>query len=248
LEIIPYLTDLSFDDPKVTMARDRLKNWNAQMNFDSPEAALFNIFWVRLIANTFNDQLHQDVYPNGGDTTSDSIYFLLQDPANLWWDDLRTGDAIEQRDAILKVAFVQAYNEGVKRFGGDIDKWRWGELHTITFQNATLGKSGISLIDNIFNRGPFPTHGSNSVVNQICWDANAPYQVACIPAMRQVIDLGNLGNSLMIQSVGQSGHPMNVHYDDFIELWRTFQYHPTNWARAEAEQGEHEVLVLEPAQ
>ena len=248
LEIIPYLKGLSFDDPKVAAARDRLEQWNAQMTFDSPEAALFNILWVRLIANTFNDQLQPDLYPSGGDSTSDSIYFLLKKPANLWWDDLRTADVIEQRDAILKVAFEQAYAEGVKRFGGDFDKWRWGELHTITFQNATLGKSGIGLIENIFNRGPFPTHGSNGVINQICWSANEPYVVGLIPAMRQVIDLGDLGNSLMIHAVGQSGHPKDAHYDDFIELWRTFQYHPTNWVRAEAEQGKHDVLVLEPAQ
>jgi penicillin amidase len=248
LEIIPYLKELSLDDPDVAAARDRLGYWNAQMTFDSPEAALFNIFWVKLIANTFNDQLPQDLHPQGGDSTSDSVYFLLKDPANPWWDDVRTADAIEQRDAILKVAFEQAYAESVKLFGNDLGKWSWGELHTITYVNDTLGKSGISLIENIFNRGPFPTHGSNSVVVQTCWDANDPYQVACVPALRQVIDLGDLGNSLMIHAPGQSGHPKDAHYDDFIELWRTFQYHPMIWMRAEAEQGKHEVLVLESAQ
>jgi penicillin amidase len=247
LEIIPYLKELSFADPQAA-ARDRLESWNAQMTFDSPEAALLNIFWARLIANIFNDQLPQDLRPGDGDTISDSIYFLLQDPADPWWDDLRTADVIEQRDAILKASFEQAYAEGVERFGEDIDRWRWGELHTITFRNATLGESGIGLIENIFNRGPFPAHGSNDVVNQICWSAYEPYQVNCIPAMRAVIDLGDLGNSLMIHVVGQSGHPMDAHYDDFIELWRTFQYHPTNWARAKAEQGRHELLVLEPAE
>jgi len=248
LEIIPYLKELSFGDQQVAAARDRLGYWNAQMTFDSPEAALFNIFWVKLIANTFNDQLPEDLHPSGADATSDSIYFLLQESANPWWDDMRSADAIEQRDAILKVAFEQAYAEGVKRFGDNLDKWTWGELHTITYVNDTLGKSGIGLIENIFNRGPFPTHGSDSVINQICWTANDPYQVYCVPALRQVIDLGDLGNSLMIHAPGQSGHPMDAHYDDFIEPWRTFQYHLSNWVRAEAEQGKHDVLVLEPAQ
>jgi penicillin amidase len=248
LEIIPYMKELNFDDPMITAARDRLEYWNGQMTADSPEGALFNIFWVKLIDNTYNDQLPADLHPGGGDATADSIYFLLQDPTNPWWDDQRTADVIEQRDGILKKSFEQAYAVGVKQFGSDLDKWQWGALHTITFQNATLGKSGIGLIENIFNRGPFPTSGSNAVVNQICWDANEPFQVGCIPALRQVIDLGDLSNSLMIYAVGQSGHPMDAHYDDFIEPWRTFQYHPTNWLKSEAEQGKHEIIILEPTQ
>jgi hypothetical protein len=40
---------------------------------------------------------------------------------------------------------------------------------------------------------------------------------------------------------------MNDHYDDFIDLWRLFEYHPSNWNRAEAESGNAEVLILEPA-
>jgi acyl-homoserine lactone acylase PvdQ len=51
----------------------------------------------------------------------------------------------------------------------------------------------------------------------------------------------------MIHSVGQSGHPMHDHYDDFIDLWRLLEYHPSNWNRADAEAGEADVLVLEPA-
>jgi penicillin amidase len=64
--------------------------------------------------------------------------------------------------------------------------------------------------------------------------------------LRQVIDLGDLSNSEMILSVGQSGHPMHKQYDHFIEDWRTFKYHPNNWDRADIEAGEHDVLVLEP--
>ncbi len=70
--------------------------------------------------------------------------------------------------------------------------------------------------------------------------------MSCIPALRQVIDLGDLGNSRMIHSVGQSGHPADPHYDDLIETWRQLDYHPTNWERAAVEAGEYQRLVLEP--
>ena len=56
----------------------------------------------------------------------------------------------------------------------------------------------------------------------------------------------NLDNSLMIQSVGQSGHPGHKHYGDFIDLWRNFEYHPTNWERDSVEADSKEHLLLKP--
>ncbi len=246
LETIPYLKGLPFDDPQVAAARNRLVDWDGQMLSDSPEAALYAMFWTQLTAEIFHDRLSEELWPGGAHDTQDAVYFMLQDPNSWWWDDVATVGVVETRDDTLRQAFEQAYQEGVERFGETLDDWRWGELHTIYFQHATLGKSGISLIENIFNRGPFPTNGSETVVQKTCWSVVHPYEVFCIPALRQVIDLGDLSNSLMIHSVGQSGHPMNPHYDDFIELWRTFQYHPSNWLRADVESGKYDLLTLEP--
>ncbi len=246
LEIIPYLENLSFEDSLVSDARDRLLQWDAQMVMDSPEAALYSTFWVHLLAGIFHDQLPPDLYPSGNHITSDSVYFLLQEPDNVWWDDITTPDHVEDRDGILGKAFEEAYVEGVELFGDDLSEWRWGDLHTITFRNATLGQSGIGVIEDIFNRGPYATNGSESVIQKTCWSANEPYEVGCIPALRQVIDLGDLSNSIMIHSVGQSGHPMHRYYDHFIDPWRNFEYHPSNWERGEAESGSSETLILEP--
>jgi penicillin amidase len=247
LEIVPYLQDLSIGDPVVSAARDRLLGWDGQMHMDSPEAALYNIFWVHLLAGIFQDQLPPDLYPTGNHIDMDTVYFLLPEVNHIWWDDITTPDRVETRDDILSRAFENAYAEGVEIFGDDLDQWSWGDLHTITFRNATLGNSGITFIENIFNRGPFATSGSESVIQKTCWSANQPYEVFCIPALRQVIDLGNLSNSRMIHSVGQSGHPGHPQYDNFIDPWRTFEYHPSNWRRADVEAGGHDVLTLEPA-
>jgi penicillin amidase len=246
LEITPYLKNLPFDDPRVAAARNRLVDWDGQMVIESPEGAMYALFWTQLVTEIFHDKLSEKLWPWGGHPTEDAVYFMLQDENSWWWDDNATTDRVETRDDTLKSAFEQAYTAGVEEFGADLNDWGWGELHTIYFEHATLGKSGISVIENIFNRGPFPTNGSESVVQKTCWSVNEPYDIFCIPALRQVIDLGNLSNSLMIHSVGQSGHPYHPHYDDFIELWRTFQYHPSNWLRTDAETGKYDLLTLEP--
>ncbi len=190
LEIVPYLKSLPFDDPRVAAARNRLVDWDGQMLMDSPEAALYALFWTQLNGEIFHDKLSEDLWPWGDHTMEDTVYFLLQDPNSWWWDDRSTAEIIETRDETLQRAFEQAYDAGIEQFGESLDDWRWGDLHTIYFQNATLGKSGIRIIEDIFNRGPFPVNGSESVVNKTCWTVNQPYEVFCIPALRQVIDLG----------------------------------------------------------
>lgn len=245
-EIIPYLKGLNFSTPEMETARNTLLNWDAQMTMDSSEAALFNLFWVQLIQAIYADEIPENRMPTGESYTSDYVAALLEKPQDLWWDDLTTPDVVETRDDILQRAFESAYLQGVEDFGRDVSQWQWGNLHQITFRNATLGSSGIALIENIFNRGPFPVNGSESVIQKTCWNAQDPYQVTCIPALRQVIDLSDLSNSKMIHSVGQSGHPMDAHYGDFIDDWRFFRYHPNNWTRTEAESGPHSILVLQP--
>ena len=216
------------------------------MRINSPEAAFYNIFWVHLLAETFHDQLPENLHPSGAHTTSDTVYFLLQDGDDPWWDDVRTTDEKEERDAILVRALEGAYAEGVEIFGEAIDSWQWGDLHTITYRNQVLGNSGIAIIENLFNRGPYATNGSESVIQKTCWSAKIPYEVFCIPALRQVIDLQNLSNSRMVHNLGQSGHPMDPHYADFVDAWRFFDYHPSNWSRFDIEAREHDVLILSP--
>ena len=245
LEIIPYLEDLEFDDQEVAAARDSLLGWDGDMTMDSSEAALFNYFFMELINTIFDDQLPSRYAPGAASNTSDVIYHLLNDPRDAWWDDARTPERVEDRYDMLARAFEVGYAVGVSEQGDNIEQWQWGEMHTIFFEHATLGRSGIGLIENIFNRGPFPVNGSESVPQKTCWRSSNPFTVSCIPAMRQVIDLNDLDNSVMIHSVGQSGHPMSPHYDDMIETWRTFGYLPTNWSRTDAEQGGN-TLTLEP--
>ena len=50
----------------------------------------------------------------------------------------------------------------------------------------------------------------------------------------------------MVHSFGQSGHPMSPLYDNMVEAWRTFAYHPSNWLRSQVEADKYQTLVLQP--
>ena len=228
-------------------ARERLLAWDARMERDSGEAALYACFFVRLVEETFRDRYPESAWPpTGHGRIQSTIYTLLQDPDNPWWDDLRTPEVQETRDEILARAFVKGYRYAVKRLGKREDKWRWGRLLTAEFRNATLGESGIGPIERIFNRGPVEVQGGYTQVDSMHWSLKEPFKVDFGVSQRKIVDLGELGRSLSVHTTGQSGHPTHRHYDDFIDPWRNVEYHPTLWEREQVEKHARARLRLLP--
>ncbi len=101
---------------------------------------------------------------------------ITPDSDNFFWDDTGT-DKIETRDEMFEMAFDLAVKEIEDLQGKDPAAWNWGDLHTATFENQTLGQSGIGPIENLFNRGPFPTAGGQSIVNATGWEPLEGYVV-----------------------------------------------------------------------
>jgi penicillin amidase len=251
LQMLRYLGPLDFEDDEVIAARDILLNWDGRMDMDSAGAALYAYFWVALVEEIFGDQIPERLWSRdsalaGGSRLLSCVNNLLGEPDNRWWDDVTTLDKTETRDDILTRSFVGAFENGTEEFGPQLHEWRWGDIHTATFQNQTLGKSGIGLVEKIFNRGPVSTAGGFHQVNRSDFSIDEPFEVYHLSAMRQIIDLKDLSKSLMIHTTGQSGHPKHRHYDDFIDPWRFTEYHPTHWKRDDVEKTSDNRLLLKP--
>jgi penicillin amidase len=246
--VLPYLADLTIDDADAASARDWLLTWDYAMDMDSPQAALYVYFWMSLIDHLYADELADTgEIPNGGARGQLVAGQLLEQPDNAWWDDVTTEGTIETRDAILVRALTDGYNNAVTGLGAERETWRWGAMHTSTFESNPLGLSGIDLIENYVNRGPVETGGCDICVNATAYDAEFDDPtVNWVPSMRMIIDLGNLSASQTMHTTGQSGHPASEHYADMIDSWRTIQYHPTLWTREQVEGAAAATLVLRP--
>jgi penicillin amidase len=230
--LLPILLQVSLNDSHLENARAILQNWDLQDQMDSAPAALFAAFWKHLLADTFDDELPEDYWPTGGDRWFEVMRNLVTQPDSPWWDDKRTTQ-VENRDQIFRQAFGEAVDELDKSLGNTPQKWSWGQLHTLTFHNQSLGESGVTPIESIFNRGPYQTSGGSSIVNATGWDAQKSYQVVSLPSMRMIVDMSNLQNSLSIHTTGQSGHAYHPHYTDMADLWRSIQYHAMLWDQNE---------------
>src|SRR3990170_3462572 len=214
--LVPVLLQLPVEDARLVSARQLLQNWDFRMHMDSAPAALFAAFWRHLLANTFHDDLPEDAWPEGDSEWFVIMSNLTQQPGASWWDNRNTPE-VESRDQIMVQALRDAVAELENVLGKDPSRWAWGDLHTLTFTNQTLGTSGVAPIEALFNRGPYRTSGGSSIVNATGWNASRSYQVTSLPSMRMIADLGDLENSLIIHTTGQSGHAYHSHYVDMAD-------------------------------
>jgi len=248
-ELTPALAALDIEDATLAEARDWMLEWDYQLHMSSARAGLWMLFYRKLVADTFDDQLAAiDDEGSGGPWQLYVLARLAQDPENIWWDDTTTSGTTETANDILLRALQEALGDAQTQLGADRDAWSWGALHTATFISNPLGLSGIDLIENMVNRGPVADSGGGPAVNATSWNFSRddPFDTRSLPSMRMIVDVGAFENSQTIHTTGQSGHPFSPHYDDMIDRWRSIQYHPMLWTRDQVQGAAAETLTLVP--
>ena len=242
---VPLFDGLSSDDSQVQAALERLRGWDLQERRDSVPAALFEIFYIQLKENVLADDVGEDNVSRVGN----SIFFheLADQPNAQWWDNVET-TAVESREDIVLQSLADAIAWFEENQEGSMNEWTWGSIHTATFVSNPLGLSGIGAIESLVNRGPFPADGGGGIVNAMGWSSSNPAAVNWHPSMRMIIDLADFNASQTIMPTGQSGHPMNPHYDDQIELYLNGQYHPMVWGKDVVEETAVDHLILQPSE
>jgi penicillin amidase len=248
--VLPYLMPLLASasvgaDETENVAIGHLESWDLQNSANSAGGAVWNATWKNLMELTFHDELPELIWPEGSSRWTEVISGMLQNPNDPFWNDITTPEA-ETRDDMLRAAFVAGVAELTDLLGSDATTWTWGAIHTITFTNQSLGMSGISIIEDRFNRGPSPASGGDGMVNATGWTVSEGFEVNWLPSMRMLVDLSDFSNSLAVHTTGQSGHVDDAHYDDMIPLWLSGQNVPFLWERADVKADAEATLYLVP--
>ena len=230
--ILPIWNEIDFkaDTSNQAYALDLMLKWDTRSTADSQAAAVYQMFWWNLDQNTINDNVPERYAVSGGSKDFEMMRHLIQTPNDPLWDDKNSEEVVETRNDIYIASLVETVQQLEKKYGKDASKWpTWGQLHTATFKNGTLGESRVFLIEDLFNRGPFQTGGGQSLVNATGWDVGVGFEVDWLPSMRMIVDFSNFNNSLTVHTTGQSGHAYHPHYADMAPLWATVKYYPMWW-------------------
>jgi penicillin amidase len=138
-----------------------------------------------------------------------TLVLLLRDGSNAWWDDTKTGDAVETRDAIVLRSLREAWRDSKSVHGDDPSKWEWRKVRTMNVNHLLrlqgFGRTGLEVQSGPGTLSPSDANGT----------AGASW--------RFVVELGPEVRAWGTYPGGQSGNPLSSRYDDRMELWRTGQ-------------------------
>jgi penicillin amidase len=253
--LVPYLLAVDDLDDFTLDGVDLLRGWDGSQPVDSAPAAYFNAVWVELLAETFHDELPEELHPNGGSRWFAVVEQLLRSPDDPWWDDVTTVNVVESRDEILQRSLVQARLRLTRQVAKDPGRWAWGEVHTLTPEHTPLGGEAVpGIVRRLFNLPEQQLAGGTSIVDATSWDAaSGTFEVTAVPSMRMVVDLSepedpaDVGGSRWVDLGGVSEHPFDDYRGNQLETWASGQHHPWAFTREAVEQVAGERLLMRPS-
>lgn len=201
--------------------RRLLADWDHRQSEDSAAAAYYAVVWSNLLRLTFHDQLRSSLWPDGSPRWATVMTRLLGEPNDPWWDDVETDDVIEDRDTILAEALRDARNELTRTMAREPSEWSLGRLLRLHLRDAPLRPRDLGMLSRLVDRGPYGVGGGNGTATGIEIDLADDYDVVRAPALRFVVDLGDLDASRWVVLGGTSGHAFAGHYRDQTERWRS---------------------------
>ena len=231
------------DEPAIAM----LRGWTRDARGDSGAAALFQAWLLHLTPAIAGDELGPILTADymGPDRSSFVARFLaktLASPDSAWCDDVRTPVREMCQDAVV-TALHAAVADLTRQLGGDMSRWRWDAVHRAVFPHQ--GLDSVSLLRPLLSRS-MPHGGDWSTVNVGAVVANHPYDQHSISGYRQIVDLSPANDSRFLDAVGESGHPLSRHYDDFLADWVAVRHRPMRMERKAVEAGAIGHLRLVP--
>jgi penicillin amidase len=144
---------------------------------------------------------------------------------------------VEKRNQLIRTSLYDALvNTGVKD-PAEERSWQWGQMHTITFRHSLATQLPFA------NLGPIPRPGDGTTVNAT---SGTGFTQTSGASYREIFDLSNWDNSLVVNTPGQSGQPLSPHYSDLLPLWDAGQYFPLAYSREAVEKVTTDKLILQP--
>jgi len=129
------------------------------------------------------------------------------------------------------------------KLGSDVATWRWDAVHRAVFPHQ--GLDAVGLLRPLLSRS-MPSAGDWSTVNAAPVDIDHPFEQREVPGYRQIVDLSPANDSRFLDAVGQSGHYLSRHYDDFLPDWHDVRHRRMRMDRSDIEKGAIGHLRLVP--
>ncbi|MFX0184037.1 MAG: penicillin acylase family protein [Candidatus Hodarchaeota archaeon] len=250
--------DPKISDPNSKEILEKLRQWDGNLSPESVGATIYEVIRYFIVRNILESALdkeltttimgeafHPMLYVTHDFYGHDTVVMLrlLNNSESSWWIKQAGGP-----EGLITKSLKDSYDWLRSNLSKNLSEWKWGSIHRMEFPHAMALQKPL---DKVFNRGPLAIGGDTDTLCQTAIAYSDPKNnsfdaKAWVPTHRQIIDMGNLSNSLMVFAPGQSGHLGSHHYDDLIDLWINGEYHPMFWERDQIEANKEGSLTLNP--
>jgi len=136
------------------------------------------------------------------------------------------GYGFETED-LVEEGFKAGVDYLVTRYGVDMKKWRWGEMHQ-TAHIHPLARSFPESADKL-NPPRVAAPGDSDVPFASGSPTAAEFSIKTGPINRYIHDPSNWSNSRWVVPLGSSGHPASLHFSDQQGMWAKVETIPQLW-------------------
>ena len=206
-------------------AYTRLMAFDGRLSQTSADAAVYELFLQESTRLTFLDELGPESSPawqafvaTARLSYSAQADHLLGRDDSPFWDD-RTTPAKEDKPTIIARSLAAAISAGEQQLGADRKTWQWGKLHQYQWPTANLHGLG----DNL-SRRPQAVGGDHSTLNPSTYAWGQDFKASLGPAVRMVVDFGQVEPLQLLTSSGQSGNPASPQFANGLDAWFRGQY------------------------
>lgn len=225
--LVPLLRQLDLEDERLQAAAARLQEWDFVLDRDSVAAGIY-VMWERRIEDRMRDLLiPEEARQHLSSLSMKRIIDWLLAPDGRFGEDPVSG-----RDELLLDCLQEAAEELERRFGPEMDAWRYGQPgYKHARMRHVLSRAVNAETRRKLDVGPLPRGGNSYTVNNTGRSDNQPSG----GTFRVIIDTGDWDASVATNSPGQGGHLGDPHYADLFELWADGRYFPLLYSRAKVE-------------
>ena len=209
-----------------------LKNWNYELNSESPAASVFEYLYYNIVKGLTADELGEDLYVEFNEKKiliRNLMEGIIKNSHSDWTDNITT-EPEENFGDIVTEAFIRTVDQLSYELGRNPADWNWGKLHKITLYHP-IGK--IKLIPGLFglNSDTYPVGGSFHTVCPYTYPYMSPREVNNGASHRHIFSLSDWNNSLTVIPAGTSGIPASKYFCDQTELYVNNKYHHDYFSR-----------------
>ncbi|WP_111669637.1 penicillin acylase family protein [Algoriphagus litoralis] len=201
-----------------------LQNWKGNHDVDEVAPTVYYKWLYHTLRLAMADELGDAGFKTYLETflMIRSTSHFLNHSENRWWDN-RSTEATETRQELISEALKISLDELSVQFGENAKNWKWKNAVVIAHPHP-LGSQ--KPLDKIFNVRTEAVPANEEAVNKLAFDLNGEgiYRVTSGPAMRIILDFGNVEESVSVLPTGNSGNRFSKHYADQKEIFAKGKY------------------------